>query len=158
MPDSIPRPAPGGSRLAAGLLALALAGCGGSTTPLATPLSPSASATVITTETIPLAAAANIQAPAIEQRDVEIPGAGQVDVRMDWTNSVNDIDLIVTNTSCPDGVAAYNGNCTVYGRDQTTLTPAAAQFRLTTATAIRIWIYNFGNQAETGTLTVYLGP
>jgi hypothetical protein len=143
------------------LSVVTLAACGNNSPVIDSPIGPGANATTVYTETLNMDAAANIQSPATISRDVTVQGAGQVDVQVDWQITTNDYDIIVTDQACANYALAYNGKCTILGRDAgqgSSLKPADAQFKITATTPMRIFVYNFGTKPDTGPLTVFLTP
>jgi hypothetical protein len=90
--------------------------------------------------------------------DVSVPNSGNVQVTFDWTFSNSDIDLVVTDTACPDPFSAFAGVCNVHGSDTGAppATRATVTFSLSAAASIRIWVYNFTPANESGVLSVLL--
>ena len=89
-------------------------------------------------------------------QDVNVPNPGAVQVNFDWTFAASDVDIVVTAASCPDGAAAYFGNCAVLGEDKGFTKPARAQFNVAGAQVIRVFVYNFATVQESGVLNVLL--
>ncbi len=92
-------------------------------------------------------------------QDVSVPNAGQVEVTFDYTFATSDIELVLTDTTCPSNSAAYNNQCTVLGSDKALAHPskrARVVLQVSSATTIRIWIYKFTNAAESSVLNVFL--
>ena len=92
-------------------------------------------------------------------QDVSVSNSGQVEVRFDYTFDTSDIRMIVTQDSCQDPFAAYNGVCPALGSDKAG--PKASKradvvFQLPAATTIRVWVYNFTHNQESGVLSVLL--
>jgi hypothetical protein len=112
-------------------------------------------ATVLLVETVPMEAAADVQRPVIIMRDVAVPGAGTVRAEVDWTSNEHDLDIIVARDDCRSGIAAWNGDCTLFRDDRSSLTkPARVDFQLAAAGNLRIFVYNFSPAAETATVQV----
>ena len=91
--------------------------------------------------------------------DVSVPSAGLVEVLFDYTFATSDIDMVVTTTTCTDPVAAYTGACTTLGSERDP--PNASKrsrvaFQVTVASNIRIWIFVFTPDQESGILNVFL--
>jgi hypothetical protein len=139
------------------LSALLLPSCGQTLqeeNPGATLTDPTGS-TVLLAETVAMEAAADIQRPVIIMRDVAVPGAGTVRAEVDWTSTEHDIDIIVARDDCRSGIAAWNGDCTLFRDDRSSLTkPARVDFQLAAAGNLRIFVFNFSSAPETATLQV----
>ena len=112
--------------------------------------------TVLFTQSFPIGAATDIQHPAIVSFDVVIPASGSVRVEADWTAIENDLDVVVVKDECRNGIAAWNGDCSLLDQDRSSLTkPARVDFTTTGAVNTRIYVYNF-SQAETAVVQVLL--
>lgn len=110
-------------------------------------------------ESFEIEAAADIQRPTITSRDVAIPGSGIVRIEADWTSTDNDIDLVVAKDDCRSGIAAWNGECTVYRIDRSSLTkPSRVDFSVTSALTVRVYVYNFSKAPETVALQALHAP
>jgi hypothetical protein len=147
-------------RLAGALALLAgLTACGGGgsspTTPVVTqPPAPTTSS--IFSRPYSVGAGLGGGVPNFGFQDVSVPNAGTVQVSFDWTFASSDIDVVVTPASCPDGVSAYFGSCTVLGEDKGFNKPARAQFNVSASQSIRVFVYNFASVQESGVLNVLL--
>ena len=114
----------------------------------------------IFTEAFTIAGTAELQRPTIVSRDIVVPGSGSVRVEVDWSSVDNDIDLIVTTNSCRSGVAAWNGECDLYGvRDVSSLTkPARVDFSLSAGATVRAYVFNFSTASENAVVQVLHQP
>jgi len=145
-----------------GLAVLWLPSCGGGNsssnpTPVPTPTPVPVTTNIFSRPFSVIAAPAG--SAVYGSQDVSVPNSGQVEVTFDYTLATSDIDIVVTPTSCTDGVVAYNGGCTVMGSDKAPATAskrARVVFQLSSASTIRIWIYSFANVPESGVLNVLL--
>lgn len=112
-------------------------------------------ATVLLARSFPIDAAADLQRPTILSYDVSVPAAGVLRAEVDWTSVDNDIDLLVARDDCRSGIAAWNGECTVYDQDRSSLTkPARVDFSVNGAANVRLYVYNFSPRPETAVLQV----
>ncbi len=141
-----------------GLMVAMLPACGGGSpsapsTPAPTPTPAPVSQVIYSVSgTIEGAAQGMIK---VGQIDVNVPGAGTINVLFDWTAPSHDVDVVVTRTDCNDYIGAYNATCFVYGADLSpTRKPATATFAMTSGGTIRIWLYIFSNTTESGVLNV----
>jgi hypothetical protein len=74
--------------------------------------------------------------------------AGAVDARVDWTGT-SDVDLYVTDTSCPGRVELLAGQCRVLGQAVGTAKPERVQFTATGTANYVYWLHNLGSATET---------
>jgi hypothetical protein len=139
-----------------GLLALAVAlpwlascGGGGSSTPNPVATPPPSAQRVVLMDQAPF----SLQPGTATFKNVDQPPAGTIDGTLDWSGGA-DMNLYVTDNSCPGFNALMAGGCSVMVRADGAAKPERVSF---TATANRIytfWIHNNGTVTETGSLTV----
>jgi len=127
------------------------AGCGGgSSTPNSVPSAPPAAATrVVLMDSAPF----SLQPGTATFKNVDQPPAGTIDGMLEWNGS-NDMNLYVTDNSCPGFSDLRAGRCNVVVRADGAAKPERLSF---TAPANRIytfWIHNNGTSSESGSLTV----
>src|SRR5262245_26735650 len=82
-------------------------------------------------------------------RDFTVGVTGTMGATLDWTFSFNDLDIVVTSTSCFVLIT-----CSPIGEASS---ETAKPERLTvnvTPGSIRVWVANFGPGAESGTLSL----
>jgi hypothetical protein len=116
-------------------------------------------AEVVFTQSFPIEAAVDLQRPAILSYDVAVPSGGVVRAEVDWTSIEHDIDILVAKDDCRSGIAAWNGECTVYDQDRSSLTkPARVDFSLAAAANLRVYVFNFSTAPETAVLQVLHRP
>jgi hypothetical protein len=127
------------------LTALAGAGCG-SDSP-ATPPTPTPSATPAATRSV-LATRSFTLAPSATFTDtVDNVPAGVVDARADWPGA-SDLNLFVTDTSCPGVVELAAGGCRVLAQATGTARPERVQFTSTATANYSVWVRNLGPSPE----------
>src|SRR5262245_6581336 len=132
-------------------LAVGLTGCGGggsNPTPVPTP-------NPVVTTTLPTSTFIGIQPGEVRFTDVTVNVNGTLSATLDWTFSVNDLDIYVTSTSCSVlTTAGIQGLCTAMGRTTSSVTkPERLTVNVTQGT-VRVWAANFGPQSESGTLSI----
>ena len=139
-----------------GLLALAvsapwLAGCGGGSSapnPVA-PVTPPTDTRVVLIDGAPFSR----QPGTATFKNIDQPPAGTVDGTLDWGGGA-DMNLYVTDNSCPGFNTLKAGGCMVLVRAEGTAKPERLSFTATANRVYTFWIHNNGAAAETGTLTV----
>jgi hypothetical protein len=134
-------------RIGAVLLLAGLAGAGcGSGSPSAPP-TPTPSATPPPTRTV-LATRSFTLAPSATFTDtVDNVPAGVVDALADWPGA-SDLNLYVTDTSCPGVVELASGACRVLAQATGTARPERIQFTSTATANYSVWVRNLGPSPE----------
>ena len=127
------------------LAALAAAGCGSDSpsappTPTPTP-TPAPTRTVLATRSFTLAPSATFT------DTVDNVPAGVVDARADWPGA-SDLNLYVTDTSCPGVVELAAGACRVLAQATGTARPERVQFTATATANYSVWVRNLGPASE----------
>ena len=84
--------------------------------------------------------------------DFTVTESGQLKITVDWTFASDDLDLSLSNPAC-DATALLAGICKVFAKEESNLKPARIAMS-TTATGYRLFVFNRGPQAESGTITV----
>ena len=116
-------------------------------------------ATVLFTQSFPIAAATDLQRPTILSYDVVVPSSGVVRAEVDWTSVDNDIDILVVKDDCRSGIAAWNRECTIYDEDRSSLTkPSRVDFSLSVSATLRVYVFNFSQAPETAVIQVLHRP
>jgi hypothetical protein len=140
------------------LLALAavsswFAACGGggssAPNPVPPPTTPPAAQRVVLIDGAPF----SLQPGTATFKNIDFPPAGTIDGTLDWSGGA-DMNLYVTDNSCPGFNTLTGGGCNVLARAEGTAKPETLTF---TAAANRIytfWIHNNGTAMESGGLTV----
>lgn len=127
------------------LSAIAGAGCGSdspSTPPTPTPSpTPASTRTVLATRSFTLAASASFT------DTVDNVPAGIVDARIDWPGA-SDLNLYVTDTSCPGVVELAAGSCRVFAQATGGDRPERVQFTSTATANYSVWVRNLGPASE----------
>jgi hypothetical protein len=148
--------------LPVGLLA-ALLSCGGGSGSSGAPTAP-----VVPTAAPPPATA---QRYVIDTRDFFLKGGsgsfynqdklpvGTLDITMNWDNGDHDMQLFLTDNTCPGAVTLISGGCTILA--QATDPPKQKPRRLTWTiknenTNVSVWVYNPSRQSDEGYLEVGL--
>jgi hypothetical protein len=140
-----------------GLLALVanapwLAGCGGggSSAPNPVPpITPPAANRVVLIDGAPF----SLQPGTATFKNIDQPPAGTIDGTLDWTGGT-DMNLYVTDNSCPGFNTLKSGGCNVMVRAEGTAKPERLSFTATANRVYTFWIHNNGTAADSGTLTV----
>jgi hypothetical protein len=127
------------------LATIAGAGCG-SGSPAAPPV-PTPSPTPALARTV-LATRAFTLAPSATFTDtVDGVPAGTVDARADWPGA-SDVNLYVTDTSCPGVVELAAGACRVLAQATGGSRPERVQFTATATANYSVWVRNLGPSPE----------
>lgn len=138
-----------------GLVALAVAlpwlsGCGGGSStpnPVATP--PPSAQRVVLMDAAPF----SLQPGTATFKNVDQPPAGTIDGTLEW-NGGADMNLYVTDNSCPGFNTLMAGGCTVLVQADGTAKPERITFTAATNRVYTFWIHNNGTANESGSLTV----
>jgi hypothetical protein len=131
------------------MLTLAATACG-SDSP-STPPTPTPTPTPVPTRTV-LATRSFTLAPAATYTDtVDNVPAGSVDARVEWSGA-SDLNLYVTDTSCPGVVELAAGQCRVFAQATGSDRPERVQFVTTSTANYSVWVRNLGPSAESVTL------
>jgi len=86
-------------------------------------------------------------------QNVDLPPAGTLDATVDWTGS-NDINLFVTDNTCPGFLDLRAGACNIVARAETTSKPERVTFTTTAGRIWTFWIYNNGVSSDSGSMEV----
>jgi len=140
-----------------GLLALALtcswlSGCGGggSSSPNGVPTGAPPTATrVVLVDGAPF----SLPPGTATYKNIDQPPAGTIDGMLDW-NGANDMNLYVTDNTCPGFNDLKAGRCNVLVRADGTSKPERLTFTAAVNRIYTFWIHNNGTSSETGSLTV----
>ncbi len=123
-------------------------GDGGSTPNPVTPAPPTAQRVVLV-DSAPF----TLQPGAATYKNIDQPPAGTIDGTLDWNGSV-DMNLYVTDNSCPGFNTLKAGGCPVLVRAEGAAKPERLTFTAGTNKIYTFWIHNNGTAMETGSLTV----
>lgn len=141
---------------ALGLLVLAftspwLPGCGGggSSAPNPVPSAPPAATRVVLLDNAPF----TLQPGTATFKNIDQPPPGTVDGTLDWSGG-SDMNLYVTDNSCPGFNTLQAGGCNVLVRAEGAAKPERLSFTATANRVYTFWIHNNGTVMETGGLTV----
>jgi hypothetical protein len=139
-----------------GLLALAvtcpwLAGCGGggssAPNPIGTP--PPTATRIVLVDGAPF----SLQPGTATYKNIDQPPAGTIDGMLDWSGG-SDMNLYVTDNSCPGFNDLKAGRCNVMVRADGQAKPERLTFTAATNRIYTFWIHNNGSVTESGSLTV----
>jgi hypothetical protein len=130
------------------VLAAAVSACGSGSptrpTPTPTP-TPPPTRTVLATQSFTLAPGATFT------DTVDNVPAGTVDARAEWPGG-SDLNLYVTDTSCPGVVQLAAGSCRVFAQAVGSDRPERVQFAAPGTANYSVWVRNVGTAAEPVTL------
>lgn len=86
-------------------------------------------------------------------KNIDFPPAGTIDGTLDW-NGGADMNLYVTDNTCPGFNALKGGGCNVLVRAEGTAKPEKLTFAAAANRIYTFWIHNNGTANESGSLTV----
>jgi hypothetical protein len=139
-----------------GLLALGsswLISCGGGGSSAPNPVPPTttppAAQRVVLIESAPF----SLQPGTATFKNVDFPPAGTIDGTLNW-NGGADMNLYVTDNSCPGFNTLTGGGCNVLARAEGAAKPETLTFTAAASRVYTFWIHNNGAATETGSLTV----
>ena len=129
---------------------LSSCGGGGSSAPNPVTQPPPATATrIVLIEGAPF----SLQANTATFRNIDQPPAGTIDGTLDW-NGGADMNLYVTDNSCPGFTDLRAGRCNLLVRADGVAKPERLTFTAAANRVYTFWIHNNGTATETGALTV----
>jgi len=141
-----------------GLVLLAVAGAACDSGSVTTPPTPTAPPTAtpagptrtvhVTTSFGPLTGGAGLR------NDVDNLPAGKVDAVLEWKSESGNLNLYVTQASCPGIPEVLSGQCARLTEATSTGKPEKLTFDNPTTRTWTFWIHNVGSGAESGTLEV----
>jgi hypothetical protein len=134
------------SAIVAGTLVLSLAGCGGGggsspTTPGTQPTAQQVRTPLVTGATF------NVRANSQIYTNIDFPPAGKIDVTANWGGATN-IEMYVTESSCPGFPELSAGRCTVLARAEGVTRPKSVTFDSQTGRIYSVWMANRGATNE----------
>jgi hypothetical protein len=128
-----------------------MAACGGGgsspTTPATQPAASNPTRSVLVTKNF------SLNAGTATFQNVDLPPAGTLDATVDW-NGNNDVNLYVTDNTCPGFVDLKAGGCNVVAKADGTAKPERLTFTTTAGRIWTFWIYNNGSSSESGAMEV----
>jgi hypothetical protein len=136
--------------VAAASSGLVACGGGGSNPNPVTPTPPPATAQrVVLIDSAPF----SLQPGTATFKNIDFPPAGTIDGMLDW-NGAADMNLYVTDNTCPGFNTLKAGGCSVLVRAEGTAKPETLTFTAAANKIYTFWIHNNGTANESGSLTV----
>jgi hypothetical protein len=110
--------------------------------------SPSAPSPSVQTET------GTAQAEGFVQYDFAPVRSGSSTITLTWSNPLVDLDLFLTDQSCPNADRLVLGGCTILARsDAASGTSERIERTVATSDRFKVWIINFSNVSQAFTIT-----
>ena len=89
---------------------------------------------------------------------VDVPRAGRLEARVDWTLAENDVDVYVSDGDCPSLEALVVGRCRVIVAADGIASKPERPSAVVAGGRVWVWIFNLGPGDEGGNVEVSLTP